>query len=125
MRRRFTLKGNIRFGGNVTADSIWRLGFQHLTIALGAGLPRGLNIPNSLAPGMRQANDFLMALHQGAYQTTSDMEIRLPAVVVGSGLTAIDTATELQAYYIRQIERLRMQYHFLRKTISLRTYLKR
>ena len=124
LRRRFTLKGNIRFGGNVTVDSIWRLGFQHLTIALGAGLPQGLNIPNSLAPGMRQANDFLMALHQGAYQTTSDMEIRLPAVVVGSGLTAIDTATELQAYYIRQIERLRMQYHFLEKNDKLENLFK-
>ncbi len=114
LRRRFKLKGSIRFGGNVSVEKVWDLGFDHLTIALGAGLPRGLPIPNSLAPGMRQANDFLMALHQGAYQKITDLEVRLPALVIGSGLTAIDTATELQAYYIRQIERLRMQCQFLK-----------
>lgn len=114
LRRRFKLKGSIRFGGNVSVEKVWDLGFDHLTIALGAGLPRGLPIPNSLAPGMRQANDFLMALHQGAYQKITDLEVRLPALVIGSGLTAIDTATELQAYYIRQIQRLKMQSEFLK-----------
>ena len=114
LRRRFKLKGNIRFGGNIKVEDVWQLGFDHLTIALGAGLPRGLPIPNSLAPGMRQANDFLMALHQGAFQKISSLEVRLPAIVIGSGLTAIDTATELQAYYIRQIERLKMQCDFMK-----------
>lgn len=114
LRRRFKLKGSIRFGGNVSVERVWALGFDHLAIALGAGLPRGLPIPNSLAPGMRQANDFLMALHQGAFQKITGLEVRLPALVIGSGLTAIDTATELQAYYIRQIERLKMQCDFLR-----------
>ena len=114
LRRRFKLKGSIRFGGNLNVEDVWHLGFDHLTIALGAGLPRGLPIPNSLAPGMRQANDFLMALHQGAYQKITDLEVRLPAIVIGSGLTAIDTATELQAYYIRQIERLKMQCDFMK-----------
>ena len=31
--------------------------------------------------------------------------VRLPAVVIGGGLTAIDTATELLAYYVVQIEK--------------------
>src|SRR5262249_45940183 len=32
-------------------------------------------------------------------------QIRLPAIVIGGGLTAIDTATELLAYYIVQVEK--------------------
>jgi len=32
--------------------------------------------------------------------------VRLPAIVIGSGLTAIDTATEVQAFYIKQVEKL-------------------
>ena len=34
------------------------------------------------------------------------MQIELPAVVIGGGLTAIDTATELQAYYVTQVEKM-------------------
>lgn len=114
LRRAFVLKGGIRFGGNLVVEDVWRLGFKHLTIAVGAGLPKGIDIPNSMAPGMRQANDFLMALHQGAYQVYADLEVRLPAIVIGSGLTAIDTATEVQAYYVRQVERLSAQYALLK-----------
>src|SRR5690606_34829868 len=36
----------------------------------------------------------------------ANLQIRLPAVVIGGGLTGIDTATELQAYYIAQVEKI-------------------
>src|SRR5262249_16119970 len=58
--------------------------------------------------GIRKASDFLMALQlTGAYKASSlaNLQIRLPAIVVGGGLTAIDTATELLAYYIAQVEK--------------------
>ncbi|MDH3639839.1 MAG: pyridine nucleotide-disulfide oxidoreductase, partial [Gammaproteobacteria bacterium] len=41
------------------------------------------------------------------------LQIRLPAVVIGGGLTAIDTATEVQAYYISQVEKTLHRYETL------------
>ena len=43
----------------------------------------------------------------GAYKRSAlaNLQVRLPAVVIGGGLTAIDTATELLAYYIVQVEK--------------------
>jgi NAD(P)H-flavin reductase len=63
---------------------------------------------NGLARGVRMASDFLMALQgQGAYRKNSltNLQVELPAVVIGGGLTAIDAATELQAYYVVQVEK--------------------
>jgi NADPH-dependent glutamate synthase beta subunit-like oxidoreductase/NAD(P)H-flavin reductase len=107
-RERFQVFGCVRFGGTVTLDDAWALGFDHVAIAVGAGLPQALPIPGSLARGMRQAADFLMALQlTGAAKNASlaNLQVRLPAVVIGGGLTGIDTATEVQAYYIKQIEK--------------------
>jgi NADPH-dependent glutamate synthase beta subunit-like oxidoreductase/NAD(P)H-flavin reductase len=115
-RRHFQVIGGVRFGGTLTVEEAWRLGFDHLAVAVGAGLPKELAIPNSLAPGMRQANDFLMALQlTGAAKADSlaNLQIRLPAVVIGGGLTAIDTATEVQAYYLVQVEKMAYRYHTL------------
>ncbi len=104
MRRpHFQVFGSVRFGGTVTVEDAWEMGFDHFVVAVGAGLPKALSIPGSLAPGMRQANDFLMALQFGNAAKSSsltNLQIRLPAVVIGGGLTGVDTATEVQAYYI-------------------------
>ena len=114
----FQVFGSVRFGGTLLVEDAWRLGFDHLAIAVGAGLPRELQIPHSLAPGMRQANDFLMSLQlTGAAKLSSlaTLQVRLPAVVIGGGLTAIDTATEVQAYYIAQVEKIKQRYEILKK----------
>ena len=37
----------------------------------------------------------------------------MPIVVIGGGLTAIDTATESLAYYIRQVEKFALRYQTL------------
>jgi len=115
-RPRFQAFGGVRFGGTVTVEEAWHLGFDHVTIAVGAGLPQALPVPGSLAPGMRQANDFLMALQlTGAAKEASlaNLQVRLPAVVIGGGLTGIDTATEVQAYYIIQVEKILARYQKL------------
>jgi NADPH-dependent glutamate synthase beta subunit-like oxidoreductase/NAD(P)H-flavin reductase len=112
----FQIYGNVRFGGTLTVEDVWKMGFDHLTIAAGAALPQALPIPGSLAPGMRQASDFLMALQlTGAAKANSlaNLQVRLPAIVIGGGLTAIDTATEVQAYYLVQIERTLSRYEQL------------
>src|SRR6185436_2836898 len=83
---------------------------------VGAGLPKALPIPGSLAPGMRQANDFLMALQLGnaaKKESLTNIQVRLPAVVIGGGLTGVDTATEVQAYYITQVEKTLARYEKL------------
>lgn len=112
----FQVFGGVRLGGTLTLENAWELGFDHVCIALGAGLPRVVPMDNSLARGMRQANDFLMALQlTGAGKDTSlaNLQVRLPAVVIGGGLTAIDTATEVQAYYIKQVEKTLARYETL------------
>lgn len=117
MRRpHFQVFGGVRFGGTITIEDAWDMGFDHFVVAVGAGLPKALPIPGSLATGMRQANDFLMALQLGNAAKSSsltNLQIRLPAVVIGGGLTGVDTATELQAYYITQVEKIHMRYEIL------------
>jgi NADPH-dependent glutamate synthase beta subunit-like oxidoreductase len=115
-RPHFEVYGAVRFGGTLTVEQAWELGFDHLAIAVGAGLPQALPIPGSLAPGMRQAADFLMALQlTGAAKANSlaNLQVRLPAIVIGGGLTGIDTATEVQAYYLSQIEKIHCRYEQL------------
>lgn len=117
-RKQFRVFGGVRFGGTVTVDDVWRLGFDHLMLAVGAGLPRELNIPGSLSLGVRAANDFLMALQlSGAHKESSlsSLEVDLPAVVIGGGLTGIDAATELQAYYLLQLGKVYKRYKMLSK----------
>lgn len=112
----FQVFGGVRFGGTITIEDAWKLGFDHFVVAVGAGLPKALSIPHSLAPGMRQANDFLMALQLGNAAKSSsltNLQVRLPAVVIGGGLTGVDTATEIQAYYISQVEKVLHRYEIL------------
>ena len=107
-RAAFSLFGGVRFGGTVTLDNAWALGFDHVALAMGAGKPTTLDIPHGLARGVRTASDFLMGLQlTGAAKKDSiaNMQVRLPIVVIGGGLTAIDTATESLAYYVVQIEK--------------------
>src|SRR6185436_4475638 len=115
-RSRFALFGGVRFGGTVTAEEAFDMGFDHVALALGAGRPTVLDMPNGLARGVRTASDFLMALQlTGAAKTDSiaNMQLRLPVVVIGGGLTAIDTATESLAYYVVQVEKFLARYEVL------------
>jgi NADPH-dependent glutamate synthase beta subunit-like oxidoreductase/NAD(P)H-flavin reductase len=115
-RREFAMFGGVRFGGTVTADSAFAMGFDHIALCAGAGKPTVLAIPNGLAVGVRQAPDFLMALQlTGAAKADSiaNLQVRLPVVIVGGGLTAIDTATESLAYYVVQVDKFLKRYEIL------------
>jgi NADPH-dependent glutamate synthase beta subunit-like oxidoreductase/NAD(P)H-flavin reductase len=108
-RNEIRFLGGVRFGGTLTLDDAWSLGFHHVAIAAGAGRPTVIDVENNLLRGMRAASDFLMGLQlTGAYKRSSlaNLQVRLPAVVIGGGLTAIDTATELRAYYVVQAEKV-------------------
>src|SRR5581483_1545112 len=108
-KKNVKIYGGVRFGGTITIeDAFDRLGFDHIAIAAGAGTPTIVRMKNNLIRGIRKASDFLMALQlTGAFKKTSmaNLQVRLPAVVIGGGLTAIDTATELFAYYPVQVEK--------------------
>jgi NADPH-dependent glutamate synthase beta subunit-like oxidoreductase/NAD(P)H-flavin reductase len=108
-RERFRFYGGVRFGGTLTIEDAWELGFDHIAIATGAGKPTIVSMKNNLIRGIRKASDFLMALQlTGAFKrdALANLQVRLPAIVIGGGLTAIDTATELFAYYPVQVEKM-------------------
>jgi NAD(P)H-flavin reductase/NADPH-dependent glutamate synthase beta subunit-like oxidoreductase len=115
-REAFRAYGGIRFGGTLTIEDAWSMGFDHICIASGAGQPTVIDLKNNLMRGIRKASDFLMALQlTGAAKASSmaNLQVRLPAGVIGGGLTAIDTATELMAYYPVQVEKILHRYETL------------
>jgi NADPH-dependent glutamate synthase beta subunit-like oxidoreductase/NAD(P)H-flavin reductase len=100
--------GGVRFGGTLDADEAFAMGFDHVAIAAGAGKPTIIDVKNNLIRGVRKASDFLMALQlTGGFKRESlaNLQVRLPAVVIGGGLTGIDTTTEVAAYYPIQVEK--------------------
>ena len=114
--RNIRMYGGVRFGGTLTIEDAWELGFDHVAISAGAGRPTIIDMKNNLACGIRKASDFLMALQlSGAYKQSSiaNLQVSLPAIVIGGGLTAIDTATELLAYYQVEIEKELDRYDLL------------
>jgi NADPH-dependent glutamate synthase beta subunit-like oxidoreductase/NAD(P)H-flavin reductase len=126
-RGEFAMYGGVRFGGTLTLDEAFAdpvsggLGFDHVALCIGAGKPTVLEIPNGLARGVRAASDFLMALQLtgGAkLDSIANMQLRLPVVVIGGGLTAIDTATESLAYYVVQVEKFLLRYDALAAAIG-------
>jgi NADPH-dependent glutamate synthase beta subunit-like oxidoreductase/NAD(P)H-flavin reductase len=115
-RTQFSMFGGVRFGGTLTVDSAFQLGFDHIALCAGAGRPTVIPMKNGLARGVRQASDFLMALQlTGAAKSESvaNLQLRMPIVVIGGGLTAIDTATESRAYYVVQVEKFLKRYETL------------
>ena len=120
-REKLRIYGGIRFGGSLTMEEAWAYGVDHVAIAAGAGRPTIIDIKNNLIRGIRKASDFLMALQlTGAFKADalSNLQVRLPAVVIGGGLTGVDTATELLAYYPLQVEKILDRYEALVKEIG-------
>jgi NADPH-dependent glutamate synthase beta subunit-like oxidoreductase/NAD(P)H-flavin reductase len=112
-RAEFSMYGGVRFGGTLGVDDAFAMGFDHIALCAGAGRPTVIPMKNGLARGVRQASDFLMGLQlTGAAKKDSiaNLQVRLPIVVIGGGLTAIDTATESLAYYVRQVKKFRERY---------------
>lgn len=115
-RAHFAMYGGVRFGSTITYDDASKMGFDHIALAMGAGKPTIIDMKNSLARGVRTASDFLMSLQlTGAAKKDSiaNLQMRLPVLVIGGGLTAVDTATESLAYYPVQVEKFLRRYEAL------------
>ena len=115
-REKLKIYGGIRFGGALPIEEAWATGIDHVAIAAGAGRPTIIDIKNNLIRGIRKASDFLMALQlTGAFKrdALSNLQARLPAIVIGGGLTGVDTSTELMAYYPIQVEKTLDRYEAL------------
>jgi NADPH-dependent glutamate synthase beta subunit-like oxidoreductase/NAD(P)H-flavin reductase len=110
----YRLYGGIRFGSQITKEIAFKeLNFDHIALCIGAGSPNIIALKNNLSKGIRKASDFLMNLQlSGAFgkKSLSNLQIRLPAIVIGGGLTAIDSATEILSYYPIQIEKFAQKY---------------
>ena len=120
-RDKLRIYGGIRFGGTLPIEDAWAHGFDHIAIAAGAGKPTVIDMKNNLVRGVRKASDFLMALQlTGAFKRNAlpNLQARLPAIVIGGGLTGIDTATELFAYYPIQVEKTLERYEALSAEIG-------
>ena len=115
-RAQFSMFGGVRFGSSLTYENAYALGFDHVALCMGAGRPTVIDMKNALVRGVRTASDFLMALQltgAGKKDSIANLQLRLPVVVIGGGLTAIDTATESLAYYPIQVEKFLARYELL------------
>ncbi|MCC8398248.1 MAG: FAD-dependent oxidoreductase [Rickettsia endosymbiont of Labidopullus appendiculatus] len=110
---RFKLFGGVSLDSNITVEQAFCLGFDHVALCVGAGKPKIVEIENFLAKGVRTASDFLMTLQSGGAfleQSITNLLIRMPVIIIGGGLTAIDAATESLNYYKLQVEKFLKSY---------------
>ncbi len=113
-RKNFRMYDGVRFGSNLTYNDCRE--FNHLAFSVGAGSPNIPDIKNVLTKGVRMSSDFLMSLQAGGAHRSKvilPLEIRMPIVVIGAGLTAVDSATEAIQYYLVQIRKFLNQYELL------------
>ena len=92
----FEMRGNFRLGRDITIkDAIEKDGYDYIALCLGAGSPKNLNIKNIDAKGVISAFTFLASLHMNK----PGFEYKMPVVIVGAGLTAMDSAMAAQKYH--------------------------
>ena len=113
-RENFRMFGGLRFGSTITDKTAFeQYGFDHVALCIGAGRPNIINLKNHYAKGVRSASDFLMSLQlNGAFKEElfTNLQLRLPILVIGAGLTAVDTACEAQQYYLVQIKKFAQKF---------------
>lgn len=120
---KFKCVDNMRLGSGFDLDDVKNtLHCQHLSVCIGSGRPK---IPTFLQNytqgaelrGIFTASDVLMTLHlQKTFnEGVTFLPIKSPVVIVGGGLTAVDTACEV-LNYLRNVGKLkeakvRLVYH--------------
>lgn len=116
-KRNVQFFGGVRFGSNLNVQDAWDMGYHHIALACGAGKPKDLSFEEHSPIGVSKASDFLMSLQSaGVFKDSSlaSFDVKLPAVVIGGGLTAVDTAAELMAYYPIMVKKIAKRYKELK-----------
>jgi hypothetical protein len=72
-------------------------GVDYVAICTGASTQKIPILKNNFIKSVRMASEFLMSIH--LEKNLPHFAIRSPIIVIGGGLTAIDSATEAKAYY--------------------------
>lgn len=93
-RKNFTLKGCTEFGKGVTPDAAFKEGFHHIAVATGCMKSGMLDIEGADADGVIGALGFLRSVNAN---NAKNIKLAAPVLVIGSGLTAVDAATEALA----------------------------
>ena len=109
----FKMMGGVRLGSNINPEQSFVLGFDHIALCLGAGRPKYINSTSYFFKGVKSAADFLMNLQQGGSylgNSNSKLLLRMPVIVIGCGLTAIDSSVEAMHYYPNQVEKFLSSY---------------
>lgn len=115
-RNNFKLQGSCALGSSLTIEQAFAIGFDYIAICTGAGTPKMLASGNFLAKGVLSAADFLMTLQSGGAflkNSVTNLTLRMPILIIGGGLTAVDAATECMIYYPLQVERFLVRYEEL------------
>lgn len=115
-QKNYKYYSGVSLGSNITLQQAAALGFDHLALCTGAGAPKLAKFPNFLALGVKTASDFLMNLQLGGAflkNSSANLLIRMPVIVIGLGLTAVDTAVEALNYYPVQVEKFIKSYENL------------
>ncbi|MBF8246526.1 MAG: hypothetical protein ISN64_00835 [Rickettsia sp.] len=113
-RENFHLWGNVRLGSSLSIKNAFKMGFDHIILSLGAGRPKAFKFANYFSRNIYTSNEFLMRINQSKPYLWKDIDqlfiVRLPIVILGCGLSAIDSAVEAIQYYIAQLEDFEEKY---------------
>ena len=82
-RREFAMFGGVRFGGTLTIDGAFALGFDHIALCAGAGRPTVVPMKNGLAA--RRAPGLRLPDGAAAHRRRQDRQPRQPAGAAAGG----------------------------------------
>ncbi|HEX2787334.1 MAG TPA: FAD-dependent oxidoreductase [Ignavibacteria bacterium] len=107
--KNFRIESGKQLGSDYTIEDAWNEGYKHIAMCVGAAKPNIVKVENANAEGVFYSTEFLSNLQiRDAINPDNDyiFKVKLPGIIIGGGLTAIDCSTELLNYYPVFLEKL-------------------
>jgi NADPH-dependent glutamate synthase beta subunit-like oxidoreductase len=107
--KNFKIESGKQLGNDYTIENVWNEGYKHIALCVGAAKPNIVNVENANTEGVFYSTEFLSNLQiRDAINPNNDyiFKVKLPGIIIGGGLTAIDCSTELLNYYPVFLEKL-------------------